>query len=659
MRGQRRSVARDQGIAGRHPDLARRPHVQLQHARQHQGARATASTPSSRPTSPVSAATRATSASTGDARYYYELFEDIVGIARVQGGHIVALGDDDLRIVDHFFLGPSLVRGFASSGIGPRDISSLDSRSNAIGGTTYFGGSLEVQFPIFGLPRELGLKGAVFADAGTLFGYKGATTFDVNGNTIIEGFSPTAGCTLVARTTTQECIVVRDSKDIRSSVGASLLWSSPLGPIRFDYAFALTKDEGVIVNGVNDRRRPDPGLPLLGRHPLLTRRAPLGGALDPRFDGRTRFLSAEPGRLPCVRWRRWRRRALPERRRRRARRSAASRRSRVPARPISPTWTTRPTREPSAATRAGACLVSPRFAAKVPAGTVGDRHARSPTGSSPQVLALLFPRRDAARNPRSAPAGVSPGSFVHPTARLEHGVTVDPGRRDRPRRRDRRRDGRRRAGRRSARRSGSAGTARIGAERHDLPRPDRQPRDPPSGRPHRAGRLRLRHGPAGPPQGAADRPRHHPGRRRDRRQHDDRPRRQPRHGDRRGHQDRQPGADRPQRGDRPALRHRRAGRHLRARRRSRISSRSAARSASRATCGSATGAQIAATSGVNGDVPPGARWGGIAGAAGAGVVPRDGRAEKACIARRSRQRRRRRPQDERGARRAVPGGERR
>jgi outer membrane protein insertion porin family len=186
---------------------------------------------------------------TGDARYYYELFEDVVGIARVQGGHIVGLGGDDLRIVDHFFMGPSLVRGFASSGIGPRDISSLDSRSNAIGGTTYFGGTLEVQFPIFGLPRDLGLRGAVFADAGTLFGYKGATVFDVNRNGIIEGFSDQRGCTLSA-TVQQECILVRDSKDIRSSVGASLLWTSPLGPIRFDYAWALTKDEGTIINGV-------------------------------------------------------------------------------------------------------------------------------------------------------------------------------------------------------------------------------------------------------------------------------------------------------------------------------------------------------------------------------------------------------------------------
>ncbi|KFG68155.1 outer membrane protein assembly factor BamA [Microvirga sp. BSC39] len=170
---------------------------------------------------------------TGDARYYRELLEDVVGIARIQGGHIMGLGDNgdaggDLRIIDHFFMGPSLVRGFASNGIGPRDISTTDSRANALGGTTYFGGSLEVQFPIPVLPRELGLRGAVFADAGTLYGYDGPTVFEgVDGGRID----------------------VQDSSKLRSSVGASILWTSPLGPIRFDYAYALSKEEGVIRNG--------------------------------------------------------------------------------------------------------------------------------------------------------------------------------------------------------------------------------------------------------------------------------------------------------------------------------------------------------------------------------------------------------------------------
>jgi outer membrane protein insertion porin family len=94
----------------------------------------------------------------------------------------------------------------------------------------------------------VGLKGAVFADAGTLFGYEGATRFTLAGNPILDGFAPTPCVT--NSTQPQTCIAVRDEHLIRSSVGASLLWNSPLGPIRFDYAFALTKDEGfVAANG--------------------------------------------------------------------------------------------------------------------------------------------------------------------------------------------------------------------------------------------------------------------------------------------------------------------------------------------------------------------------------------------------------------------------
>lgn len=187
---------------------------------------------------------------TGDARYYRELTDDFVGIARVQGGHIQALGGNDLRIVDNFFLGPTLVRGFAPSGIGPRDVSTYDTDANAVGGTTYFGASLEVQFPIPLLPRELGLKGAVFADAGTLFGYEGKTYFpNSTYNSILDGFAPGSYECSTNADRPQNCIKVRDSKTIRSSIGASLLWNSPLGPIRFDYAYALTKDEGILYNG--------------------------------------------------------------------------------------------------------------------------------------------------------------------------------------------------------------------------------------------------------------------------------------------------------------------------------------------------------------------------------------------------------------------------
>jgi outer membrane protein insertion porin family len=186
---------------------------------------------------------------TGDIRYFHELpfFDDIVGIARVQGGNMFGLGDYKFRVVDNFNLGPTLVRGFAPGGLGPRDVSNWTSYyGNSLGGTNYIGGSLEVQFPIWGLPKDIGLRGALFADAGTLWGYEGQTNFSkslfgvANLPCVFPYTAPTFG--------QGTCIVVSgDSAQIRSSVGASALWQSPLGPIRFDYAVVLSKAFGDVT----------------------------------------------------------------------------------------------------------------------------------------------------------------------------------------------------------------------------------------------------------------------------------------------------------------------------------------------------------------------------------------------------------------------------
>ncbi len=118
---------------------------------------------------------------TGDLRAFHELyFDDLVGIFHAQAGNVFAYGGQQLRIVDNFNLGQSLVRGFAPGGIGPRDVSNPIAGSNAgnaLGGTNYYGASLEAQFPIWGMPKDIGIKGAIFADAGSLFGYRGMTNF--------------------------------------------------------------------------------------------------------------------------------------------------------------------------------------------------------------------------------------------------------------------------------------------------------------------------------------------------------------------------------------------------------------------------------------------------------------------------------------------------
>jgi outer membrane protein insertion porin family len=171
---------------------------------------------------------------TFDARYYHPLgWENLIGMLRVQGGHVVAFGSDDLRILDHFPGGPDLVRGFEPQGFGPRDVGTRRARfgspnDDPLGGSTYFGGSAEAQFPIFGLPKEIGLKGAVFADAGTVFDYEGINSITVEG---------------AGGEDRRLFVNAKDSKKIRSSVGASVLWNSPLGPIRFDFAKVLSKEK--------------------------------------------------------------------------------------------------------------------------------------------------------------------------------------------------------------------------------------------------------------------------------------------------------------------------------------------------------------------------------------------------------------------------------
>jgi outer membrane protein insertion porin family len=173
---------------------------------------------------------------TADLRWYHPITEDFIGLVHLQGGQINGFGSQRLDIINNFNMGPSLVRGFAPAGIGPRDISSTDNvQGSSLGGTTYYGASAEVDFPIFGLPKEIGLKGALFADAGNLLNYAGQTNF---ANFLHYVYCPTPGTLLI---TQPSCATVWDPNLIRTSVGASLIWASPMGPIRFDFALPLSK----------------------------------------------------------------------------------------------------------------------------------------------------------------------------------------------------------------------------------------------------------------------------------------------------------------------------------------------------------------------------------------------------------------------------------
>ncbi len=193
-----------------------------------------------------------------------------------------------------------------------------------------------------------------------------------------------------------------------------------------------------------------------------------------------------------------------------------------------------------AGTRATACLVQKSLRRTSAARNRRAHHRRA--------LPRLRDRRRQALSGRRT-AGIAiwgerrfPGSFVHPDARLEAGVIVDPGAVIGPR---------------AEIGAGSVIGANavigpdvrigrecaIGPERDPCSRADRRPRHHSSRRAYRPGRFRLRDGSARPHEGAAGRTRRHSERRRDRRQCDDRSWRQPRHDHRRGDQDRQSRAD--------------------------------------------------------------------------------------------------------------------
>ena len=161
---------------------------------------------------------------TADIRSYYEPLQDVIGVFRLQAGYIHGWGSDGLRMLDHFQMGPNLVRGFAPSGIGPRDLT-IGTTQDALGGSMYWGTSVEFQTPLFFAPKEVGIKLAVFADAGSLWNYRG----------------PTSWLPPVPNATGEVLTPSSNSMFVNSSVGVGLLWASPFGPLRFDLAYPITK----------------------------------------------------------------------------------------------------------------------------------------------------------------------------------------------------------------------------------------------------------------------------------------------------------------------------------------------------------------------------------------------------------------------------------
>ena len=165
---------------------------------------------------------------TEDMRYYQSINDDVVALVRGQGGYITGWGGQQAPLLNNFFGGPTLVRGFAPNGFGPRDLTPGTTMDN-VGGSMYWASTLEFQSAIPGVPKEYGLKAAAFVDAGSVFNYGGPTTFP--GST--------------------QSLQVANSNIVRSSVGVGLVWDSPFGALGVNYAVPLSKAAYDVVQPLN------------------------------------------------------------------------------------------------------------------------------------------------------------------------------------------------------------------------------------------------------------------------------------------------------------------------------------------------------------------------------------------------------------------------
>lgn len=139
--------------------------------------------------------------------------EEIAVRAIFEGGAITSFGDSSSRVTERYF-GSGKIRGFAPNGIGPRDLGAAN--QDALGGDLFAVARFEADFPL-GLPEEYGITGGTFLDVGSVWSLDNTAGF--GGST------------------------VDDSLNLRVVAGFSVFWTTPIGPLRFNFSQALVKED--------------------------------------------------------------------------------------------------------------------------------------------------------------------------------------------------------------------------------------------------------------------------------------------------------------------------------------------------------------------------------------------------------------------------------
>ncbi|MDC0563973.1 outer membrane protein assembly factor BamA [Alphaproteobacteria bacterium] len=141
------------------------------------------------------------------ASYFKPLnFNSFILGVRGRAGFVDGLGEKVTQSA-RFYLGGRAVRGFDSSGIGPRDTGA----NTAVGGNYMYSATAEV-VSSYGLSEDLGIRWTVFSDLGSVW--------DTDYSSGVTG---------------------ANDDSVRQSVGVGFLWDTAVGPLTFYWADAVSK----------------------------------------------------------------------------------------------------------------------------------------------------------------------------------------------------------------------------------------------------------------------------------------------------------------------------------------------------------------------------------------------------------------------------------
>lgn len=138
-----------------------------------------------------------------ESGWYIPIKWGMVGVLHARGGFMQNLpGLGQLPVYEKFYLGGiDTIRGFRYADISPRD----PVTNERIGGDKFIQLNQEIRFPLY---KKLGIMGTVFFDAGNVYGRGQREPF------------------------------------LRPTVGGGVRWFSPMGPLRVEWGYNLTRKQG-------------------------------------------------------------------------------------------------------------------------------------------------------------------------------------------------------------------------------------------------------------------------------------------------------------------------------------------------------------------------------------------------------------------------------